>query len=247
MSSLDHLIAQHQNRVGPSFLVVLAWLAQCDGHIDESEKDLLRQVAESMGMRSQALNVIFQIAKKDHSYELIAACRNLRADVMPEHRKALFELTIAMAMADGVFSVGENHVLRLLAELLSQSGDALKASFRRVTGRALPEPSDVSSSLWWDEKAKKDRDRAHEKRQRGRAQSSQSGKPRSAPASSKRSDALSRLGLKEGATREEIKAAYKRLAKVHHPDQFHGLDEEIIEAASLSFRRIRQAYEYLVS
>ena len=50
------------------------------------------------------------------------------------------------------------------------------------------------------------------------------------------SDALRTLGLRKGATPEEIKKAYKRLAREHHPDK--GGDSD-------AFIKIHDAYESL--
>ena len=49
-------------------------------------------------------------------------------------------------------------------------------------------------------------------------------------------DALRTLGLKKGATQEEIKKAYKRLAREHHPDKGGDSNE---------FIKIHDAYESL--
>ena len=50
------------------------------------------------------------------------------------------------------------------------------------------------------------------------------------------SDALRTLGLRKGATPEEIKKAYKRLAREHHPDKGGDSNE---------FIKIHDAYESL--
>jgi DnaJ like chaperone protein len=157
--------------------------------------------------------------------------------------------------------VGENHVIRFLADALGVNQQQFTLSFQSVTGRAPQDPSDLSRATWWDERdrlreEKRDRDRAqHEQEQRRSSQRNQSSSQRRTRSSttplpisgSRRSEALRYLGLGPEATMEEIKEAYKRLAKVHHPDRFEGLSVEIIEAASLSFRRIRTAYEDLNS
>lgn len=49
------------------------------------------------------------------------------------------------------------------------------------------------------------------------------------------------LGLKEGATKEEIKTAYKKYASKFHPDKHNG-DEFFKER----FQEIKEAYEYLM-
>lgn len=53
------------------------------------------------------------------------------------------------------------------------------------------------------------------------------------------------LGLDEGATQKAIEEAFRRLARIHHPDRYFGQAEEAIEAARKSFLLLRAAYERL--
>ena len=47
------------------------------------------------------------------------------------------------------------------------------------------------------------------------------------------------LGLNPGASPEEVRSAYRRLAKLYHPDKDASLDAEV------RYRQIRAAYEVL--
>lgn len=256
MSELEGLIAKHRSQVGPSFLVLLAWLAQCDGNIDERERALLEEIAESFLNEKEHMSAFFRIARNGNIGDLKLASENLRSNLRPEQRAAVFELAIAMAMADGVFSVGENHVIRFLADLLLRSEQEMNHSFRRVTGRDLPPPSDISSAKWWRENEQRRKDAEAKKRASAKTEKQKTngrrgtGDPKGprtpSPQSVARFEALNQLGIDESASAEEIKAAYRRLAKVHHPDRFADLDEEIVKAATISFRRIREAYELLM-
>ena len=53
------------------------------------------------------------------------------------------------------------------------------------------------------------------------------------------------LGVKQGASLKEVKAAYRKLAMRHHPDHLtaKGMPEEFIEQANQTMARINQAYE----
>lgn len=51
------------------------------------------------------------------------------------------------------------------------------------------------------------------------------------------------LGLKRGATRDEIKRAYRKLALTHHPDRVAHLGEEYARVAKEKFQEINNAYE----
>ena len=57
-------------------------------------------------------------------------------------------------------------------------------------------------------------------------------------------NALKVLGLSKGATQEEIRAKYRELSKVHHPDKVKGGEAEKEEAQN-KFVAIQQAYEKL--
>ena len=48
------------------------------------------------------------------------------------------------------------------------------------------------------------------------------------------------LGLKPGASPAEIKSAFRRLAKLYHPDRDQSLDAEV------KYREIRTAYKMLL-
>ena len=53
------------------------------------------------------------------------------------------------------------------------------------------------------------------------------------------------LGLKPGATQEEIKAAYRELVKKYHPDRYQ--DNPLNDLAEEKMREINEAYETLVA
>lgn len=53
------------------------------------------------------------------------------------------------------------------------------------------------------------------------------------------------LGLKRGATKAEIKKAYRNLVKEYHPDKVHHLGTEFREVAEEKVRKINEAYEAL--
>ncbi|MBU5592847.1 DnaJ domain-containing protein [Clostridium sp. MSJ-4] len=52
------------------------------------------------------------------------------------------------------------------------------------------------------------------------------------------------LGIKEGSSEEEIKKAYRELAKQYHPDQYG--DNPLRSLAEDKMREINEAYDYLI-
>ncbi|WP_297599009.1 DnaJ domain-containing protein [uncultured Cetobacterium sp.] len=53
------------------------------------------------------------------------------------------------------------------------------------------------------------------------------------------------LGVQEGVTPEELKKAYRDLAKKHHPDRYANADEEVRAMHERKFKEINEAYEKL--
>ena len=58
-------------------------------------------------------------------------------------------------------------------------------------------------------------------------------------------NALTVLGLIGGVDKNEIKKAYRKLAKEYHPDKLSGMSEGIINLAKEKFQLIQESYEYL--
>jgi hypothetical protein len=58
---------------------------------------------------------------------------------------------------------------------------------------------------------------------------------------------LRTLGIEGEPTRQELIAAYHRLATLHHPDRFHAAGQMEQDAAALRFIEISQAYESLLA
>ena len=54
------------------------------------------------------------------------------------------------------------------------------------------------------------------------------------------------LEIEAGASQNEIKAAYRRLAAQYHPDKVQHLGKEIQELAELRFKEIQRAYDLLI-
>ncbi len=57
---------------------------------------------------------------------------------------------------------------------------------------------------------------------------------------------LATLGITGTPTRQELSAAYRKLATQHHPDRFHGAPAEAQNSAAARFIEITRAYEELL-
>lgn len=70
---------------------------------------------------------------------------------------------------------------------------------------------------------------------------------KSASSKSKTAYAHEILGVQKGATQEEIKKAYRKLVKIHHPDNFATGTQSQQKMAAEKFVEIQNAYESLIS
>ena len=53
------------------------------------------------------------------------------------------------------------------------------------------------------------------------------------------------LEIDKNATDDEVKKAYRKMAKKYHPDRVAHLGEEHQEGAEEKFRQVQQAYEHI--
>ena len=53
------------------------------------------------------------------------------------------------------------------------------------------------------------------------------------------------MGVSPSATKQQLKKAYRTLAKKHHPDKFAGESEEIIKKAEEKFQELKEAYDVI--
>jgi len=96
-------------------------------------------------------------------------------------------------------------------------------------------------ALWWASRFK----RAY---RTGSASSKHAGKEQQAQSAQEGSedDPYEVLGVHYNASKEEVKAAYKRLAAQYHPDKVQHLGKEFQELAHKKFVAIQKAYDALM-
>jgi uncharacterized tellurite resistance protein B-like protein len=244
LSPFEEILLSSSNYFGVSFLLLLAWIACCDGEASGDEVEHIRKFAGNSPDASR-IDAILSIARGRNTEALQLACEIVRHDSDQEKAKALFTIFLNVAISDGLLRPSENHLIRFLADLLDLSPEKMNACFHELTGRPFPPAPDLSSGEWWKSRDSNKQRQSSEDSSKSKSSSSSGGKRTNA--GFERLKALAMLGLDEGATAGEIKAAFRRLSQVHHPDRYASLGPEAIEAASASFRRIRDAYDYLTA
>jgi DnaJ like chaperone protein len=241
LSEFEVLLTRSSNPLGTSVLLVLAWIAASDGEVDAAERQQLEQIAQA-SEHGPEIEALLRCSQRRDIGALQLACEIVR-DHFPGDKATLFiEMAIGMAIADAVLRPTENFILRFIADLMGIDRGRLNTIFLETTGRAIPEPSDPSSASYWQSQ---ERARQQQRDAGGSGSSRQQSRESSRDQKAVQSYAV--LGLDYGASIDEVKRAYRRLAQVHHPDKFSALGKEAVAAATATFQRIQDAYQHLVN
>ena len=239
-TKFENLLLRSKNELGTSVLLILAWIATSDGTIDQAEAKRLSKISVDT-KHGRDVHQITELAKNRDLDAIELACEVVQRYFREEKATLFLEMAIGMAIADGYLLPEENHILRFLSDLLGVSRSSFNALFVEMTGKELPNPSDPSKASFW-----KTRDGSQRRKQSdSSSESTRASSP--PPPDQKAVHSYAVLGLEWGATLEDVKRAYRRLAQVHHPDRFSSLGEESVAAATSTFQRIKEAYDYLVN
>lgn len=114
-----------------------------------------------------------------------------------------------------------------------------KEDARRAKARAEQSSAEQARA----EQARQERARQEQARQEESRQRQQRSSP---PPPDRTTRALAVLGLTPGASKTDVRRAYRRMAQLHHPDRFYSDSEHQVALASARFQRIKNAYDYLM-
>ena len=248
--TLQSLFRAAEHRQNLCVLTLLTWVASCDGSIADDELALLQNVAASVTGGQDVLHGAVEVGRLARPEDLELACRYLRNHFRRPDRPLLVQLFVSMAAEDGRITVAENHVLRFLADLLGIPAKKFAAMFESLTHRPFPEVGDVSSLEWWRRRESGGQAAAPADNWGAARSDGQAAEAPQAPAPTdgiNRAVALRMFGLEEGASRDAIQSAYRRLAKARHPDRYARLGPAAQATAEAAFRRVKEAYTVLSS
>ena len=229
-----------ENKEAFCVLTLMAWMAACDGVVSAEEEDYLSAFADTNHDAEAAKHAVRR-ATEGNLVGVRLACEVARM-FSDEHKALILDLAVGVALGDGYLRTPEALALFFLGDLLGFGPAGVDAAFRKATGQTCPRPGDVSSMYWWLERDRAasgasgdDSEGAESQGKTGKRTKSDLGRVR----------AYATLGVEEGASATEVRNAYRRLARVHHPDRFAPLGDEAVKQATETFQRIQRAYETL--
>jgi DnaJ-domain-containing protein 1 len=165
----------------------------------------------------------------------LSSARFYEKDTVPKDAQVVAERTTRSRMPVVLYAVLEIGLTAGLKVTLQVSSQDAAARFARAFG--VEEIREEATKAEWEHK------QGHEKEDDKRTRAyydSLTMKEKARIAS-----AYATLGVKKGASMSEISAAYKDLARVHHPDKVAMLKPEEREASERRMKEINSAYAVL--
>ncbi|MCG7600530.1 DnaJ domain-containing protein [Halomonas sp. McH1-25] len=251
------LLLKSRNQTDTAALLLLTWVAASKDGLSEADRQRIAAMSASM-RHGHDCQAILDIGSRQDLDAIQLAAEVLQKDRWGTQASPFLRQAIEIGVTEGKLAAGTNHILRFLADLLGTSPQQFAQLYRDVAGKPFDSPEDPSREAYWQareharqQQRSQSEQRQHEQQSHHRQRHSQNhaggsrqGGDRSHSAKTLR--ALDILGLDAGATRNEIKKAYRRLAQTHHPDRFFALGERDVASASMRFQKIQKAYEYLM-
>lgn len=247
-------LSRSQNWILDAVRFAAVWVALADHDFDAQEAAALHAKLPDRpgGIRLDDITrALTRAGSGGVGAEVAHVFGEIRDRLADSSKETFLRLLVQIAAADGRISQGERHALIFVAELLDRA-ELAERLFRDETGLDLYELADVSDTLYWRRLeevgarsgAQSDaQDEEDDVEDAGTAGGHGGG---ASPADPARVEALATLGLVGSPTVEEIKAAYRRLARLHHPDRYAELGADAVAHATRTFQRIQSAHALLL-
>jgi len=203
-----------------------ALMANADGHAGTAEHAAFRESFDFGALREPRLAAAYAAQLKfPQSLQMVLRPYVFRFGLGNPLSETLVYGMARVALADGVVHPAERKVLIEICEHLCMAGETANRIFASVG--IAPEES-------WSSRSR-DRTRQHQRR------------PDYTSSLSDRERHLLVLGLKPGATMDDVKSARRRLAKKYHPDRLvaKGLPQSELEKAAAMMVKVNTACDWL--
>lgn len=225
-------INRGQTEATESIVSLLACAMLIDNKPTREELNVVKKflLKISNGNERKAKKYLLQIKShlEDSSfnqYDIKKYCIAIVQETNYQQRIELLSTLFEICAANGRIEKNENSLLLLYAQYVNiRSVDYQRAKMY------------FSHAYQWEENSY---NRRREEKRRENKETTQTSSTKG------RAWALKILGLKEGATEEEIKKAYRKAALQYHPDRLTNASEAQVAKATEKFREICEAYEIL--
>ena len=203
--------------------MLLLGVAEVDGPSDHQERELVRQfVLQRFTSPLDTDDLRVWEAARVPREQLPNLATVMRGILTDSECETVFAWCCLVAFADGKFNPEEHRVLQEIARGFGMESYHARRIFHHARQAHLHGGADAGFG-------------PEERRSGSRARGAVSG----------RGQALEVLGLREGATHEEIRGRHRELVKRYHPDKHAHLGPVAAKEAEGRFREVQAAYEVL--
>jgi uncharacterized tellurite resistance protein B-like protein len=249
-------IANSEQRIVDCVKVAAVWIAHVDHDFSDAERKaiLVRLPDVPGGVPLDRITACIESCARAERYnELVPVFAQIQHALADASKEPFLRLVVDIVAADGRVSVGERHALMFLADLVGLA-QVLPHLFTDTTGMVFSRPADLSDLGYWEQveasaRARREQEDSqrqdHQSHQKSGSEHAGTQGARGSESDPARIEALATLGLVGAPSADEVRQAYRRLARVHHPDRYEGLGEEAIEHATRAFQRIQVAFDLL--
>lgn len=204
-----------------SLLVFTAAVMKADGHLYKTELYYVKNyLLQNMG-HDDAVNALEKLKELlDDGYDLNRTCQTVYRQANDSEKLLMLRFLFGLANSDGEITDSELRVIKYISDSIgipSIHYESLKAMY----------VGSYSSG--------------YERQQQSYSSSSRNSYGNSSYNSLDNDYKI--LGISSSATDDEVKKAYRKLAKEHHPDRVAHLGEDMRKAAEEKFTKLNQAYE----
>jgi len=220
-------VRTHKNkRDGNLTLLLAAAVIKADGRIYQKERDLVRRKFEHDFGKAEAHQYMQKLETcLNQKVQVNAVCHHINLEFLPSEKIQILHFLIAIAVSTGILVESEHLLLQKIAHRL-EIGNATYQSMLAMFNYSYQQQHTTNSKT-----EQKQEYNYHAK-----------------PSASYAIDyAYKILELSSSASNEEIKKAYRRLAKIHHPDRSVNLGEKFQKSAKEKFQKLQEAYDLIKS
>lgn len=180
------------------------------------------------------------LKRGDVSYEKkVKYCKSLKRHYSVSERETLLDYLFVVAYADGDCSLREKEYLRILinnmfADFSSKQREILFYTFcSKYEAKQSKKSSNQNSHKKSDNESNNTNDSKSQ--------------PNKSVLSPELQKAYAALGIQEDATESQIKARWRNLMRVNHPDKVESKGVAAVESATLKCQELNKAYEKIKS
>jgi hypothetical protein len=223
-SKLSGTHGEHKDKLANAVKLLLLWLAASDGDVDAAEIEFAEEHLPEAEESVSAEKLLGEIRAAD-LFRLEMAIRVLAGESR-ELRASFLDMAVAMSMADRAIAFTENHLLRFYADALFLGQDMLRARFRSVTGRDLPDPGDPGRADFWDDGGPATKRRLP-----------------TSDESMRLAQARTLLALSADADLSELERKHSELKQIFESARVSAMGPAAVKVAAHRLERIEEAYE----